>query len=273
MTEIATFNPIFSNPPVVETRLAVQFEPLGGFESAHFGLFWQECLGLENWLPLTDQPAANREFEQFGYSRLRPSQPQTGTGIVLPNVRFRRSDKMRTVQLQSDRFTYGWNREEGKRPSYAVARPEFDAAYQKFEAFCDERMSLKPELNLWQITYVNAIPQGTLWGRLTDWHGVLPGLFSDKSSASTSLEWATFDGTWYFALPNELGRVRVRVQKAVRGVSDDVVLLVVLRAQGEIGPTRSPDWATGMSSGHEAITRLFCDLISARAKEEWGFEQ
>lgn len=33
--------PEFERPPVVETVLSIQFEPLAEIGSAHFGVFWQ----------------------------------------------------------------------------------------------------------------------------------------------------------------------------------------------------------------------------------------
>ena len=49
-------------------------------------------------------------------------------------------------------------------------------------------------------------------------------------------------------------------------------LYLSLLARGEIGPTASPDVATGMETGHDACTRLFYGLTSSDAHAEWGLK-
>src|SRR5438874_10933045 len=58
----------FKRPPVIETVLGVQFDPLPAMTNAHLGLFW-ELLGAE-WPHVTDVMAIEQQFERFGEEQL-----------------------------------------------------------------------------------------------------------------------------------------------------------------------------------------------------------
>ena len=56
--------PKYEKPPVVETVLGLQFNPLSAFTNAHLGAFWQS-LGVEAWPTVTDKPPLPRQEERF----------------------------------------------------------------------------------------------------------------------------------------------------------------------------------------------------------------
>src|SRR5215207_4053341 len=101
--------PSFRRPPVVETVLGVQFDPLPAFTNAHLGAFWK-TLG-PNWPTAQDAPAIPPEFEQFGDDRAwrmvgsinlkLTSKPPARMQIV-------NAQGTRMVQLQNGRLLYNW---------------------------------------------------------------------------------------------------------------------------------------------------------------------
>jgi uncharacterized protein (TIGR04255 family) len=54
---------IYKNPPVVETVLSVQFNPLPNFGAGQLGAYWNE-LGAE-WPNVTEAPGVEPEYERF----------------------------------------------------------------------------------------------------------------------------------------------------------------------------------------------------------------
>jgi len=54
----------FERPPVNETVLGVQFDPLPRLSSAHLGAFWAS-LGTD-WPVVNDAPELEQQFERFG---------------------------------------------------------------------------------------------------------------------------------------------------------------------------------------------------------------
>jgi uncharacterized protein (TIGR04255 family) len=258
----------FDRPPVIETRIGVQFAPLIGFRSGHFGLFWEECVGTKDWRILADQPASPKEIERFGSKKLRPTVEKDEGDF--PQICMRLSSKDgRTVQFQPNKLIYGWYRTEG-RPSFDEVRGQFDKLFADLE-----RYVVKWDLgiltpNLWEVTYVNKILPGKLWQTPSDWHKVLPGIFPPGGPTVGDMDWSTFNGTWFFVIPPERGRVRMRVQKVVANQTDEILLLLVITARGEIGEPGVADWSTGLNLGHQSAARVFHDVASPKAREEWG---
>src|SRR5436309_10921680 len=56
--------PDYTNPPVVETVLGVQFDRLPGFTNAHLGAFWSK-LDTNEWPEVADAPPLQPQFERF----------------------------------------------------------------------------------------------------------------------------------------------------------------------------------------------------------------
>ncbi|HYH68667.1 MAG TPA: TIGR04255 family protein, partial [Urbifossiella sp.] len=269
MSDSPEFCPTFERPPVIETRIGVQFSPLVGFRSGHFGLFWDECLGTEGWRIREDAPPLPVESERFGDKRLQPPPDDDFEDCIGLRMRLSSADNTRTVQFQPNRLLYGWTRESGQPPSFAEVKHQFSRLYDGLALFAAGCNLGKPQANLWEVTYVNQIPPGKLWKNPSDWHRVFPHLFVEGGPSVAGHEWATFNGEWYFVIPPQLGRVRVRVQKSVNP-ADEVVLLLVVTARGEIGSDGASDWQTGAEIGHRSAVRVFYDLASPEARDEWG---
>ena len=81
----------------------------------------------------------------------------------------------------------------------------------------------------------------------------------------TGHEWSTFNGTWFFVIPPQMGRVRVRVQKVVELKTDEIALLLVITTRGEIGDQGVSDWSSGLELGHRSAVRVFFDIASPEA--------
>jgi len=274
MDELSDFCPTFDRPPVVETKISVQFAPLTGFRSGHFGLFWNDCVGVADWRIREDSPPLPKEYEHFGSKAMRPQ------GEVLdeefPQVRMRLFHKTqnRRIQFQPNKLVYAWGKDKGSgsRPRFSKIKEEFEEIFEKLNAFAGSQNLPKPEVNLWELTYVNQILPGKLWTTINDWHKVLPGLFPKVGPNSVGHEWSSFLGEWFFVIPPQQGRVHVKVQKAVSNQSEDIVLLVNVTAAGEISENGTSDWKSGLDIGHRSALRVFFDLSSLEAKEEWGYK-
>jgi uncharacterized protein (TIGR04255 family) len=260
--------PHFDDPPVIETRLGVQFAPLIGFQTAHFGLLWKECVGVDGWRLTPDLPALPTDTEQFGDKQLRPRIETEGD---FPQVRMRlqHEDGVRSVQFQPNKLFFFWDRRKGPGPGHQAAREEFSSILNRVARFTEAHglPPLKP--NLWEVTYTNVIPQGTLWETPADWHKVLPSLFVPGGPAPSGYPWATFSGDWLFEIPDRRGRVKVRAQKSVANPGKGIVLLLIVTARGEIGGTGVSDWPSGLVLGHKSAVSVFCDLTSSEAKKLW----
>jgi uncharacterized protein (TIGR04255 family) len=101
--------PAFDNPPVVETALAVEFEPIPGWGVPHFGLYWNEI--RREYPRFQVQPPLGSQVERFG-SGARAAQAFTfeiGDGSRARCWFFHEND-VQLLQVQDSRFILNWRK-------------------------------------------------------------------------------------------------------------------------------------------------------------------
>lgn len=264
----------FRHPPVVETVLGIQFERLRGLTNAHFGAFWQRR--KSEWPWIADAPPLDEQFEAFG----RQLGWSKAVGLKLTQspaarVQMKNAAGDRMIQLQNCRLHYNWIGQPGQEyPRYAIVRPQFDEVFREFrELILDLRLA-KLTPNQWEVTYVNHMPKGTVWGEPEEWPVLfesLPGLA--VAPRGTRLE--GFGGHWHFEIEPQRGRLHVELEHACVGDNDrEEALVMKLTARGPIAKDAEPEVAIdeGLNLGHDVIVTSFVDLTSRRAQDYWNRE-
>lgn len=232
--------PDFDDPPVVETVLSVQFEPLPLIQTAHLGLLWNEYRTL---FPKTgERPALESVLEQF------PESPMARVGLKfqtfenppVPRIWFTNDRGSEMIQVQNDRFIKNWRKEgEGDRyPHYdETIRPNFDRDYAIFLTFLQKNQLGTPHVSQCEVTYVNHILAGQGWERYGDVEKIFtfwrfPDMIPPGPAEDLRLHAR-------FVIPGTdgkpVGRLHVDVQPAVR-TSDNLPMYVLhLTARGQVG--------------------------------------
>lgn len=256
--------PRFSNPPVVETVLGVQFEPLQHFHNGHLGAFWQ-TLGPQ-WNKVSDAPPLELQTEIFGeakkFSGILQLKFRQDSGMRL-QIKSKTADRM--IQVQNGRFHYNWLGGSGDPyPSYTKVWEEFDRNLNSFRDFLVKQRlgTIKP--NLWEVTYVNHIPKGSVWNAPDDWGKVFRLQMPSAQLAGTSLE--TASGEWQHVIPPEKGRLYVRLQHGELDAQEK--LLLTLTARGAM--TSQDSLQKMLEIGHQTIVVGFKDMTSEDAHAYWG---
>ncbi len=263
--------PQFDNPPVIETILGAQFDPITGFTSAHFGWYWREF--LENtWSKTHGEPGLPDQFERFGTMAWTPRQLTAfiGTGAIPERVQFVNRDDDRVIQVQQSRFLYNWRKRESIYPKFEDLRPEFDRQLQGFRNFLrkaelGELVLNQKELPI-SITSLGA-NSGIL---LEDWHRILPGLIpSPRGTDEARLE--TESGELHFEIVPERGRLHVTINHGKLQTGETELLIIQLTARGPVVPDQ-PHWdlPAGLDLGHSILVRTFASLASDSALSHWG---
>ncbi len=271
MDSATTLRPVFTTPPVVETLLGVQFDPLKHFRSHHYGWLLREFLSPSDWKFLADERPLHTYTENFGSDYLQ-FKPHMATADNSPTVRMKVSipNTGKTAQVQPDKLYYSRKRDADFSVRYDQARDEFATLFETFTSFSESAGITPVSPNLWEVSYINRIPAGTLWKDLSDWHRVLPSFFPSFTIDGDNAKPSTFDGTWHFDLADKMGRVHVRVAKMIMNQAPPPVLFVMLTARGRIGEGGVADWRSGLDLGHRECIRLFLEITSTEAQKEWG---
>lgn len=269
--------PSFKRPPVVETVLGVQFNPLAKMGNRHLGAFWA-TLDWTEWGTVREVPAISQVEEQFGDRSARFPSFQVSLQTEAPlRYQIRSVAEDRMIQIQNGWFVYNWLAAEGRHeyPRYDELRPSFDSEWDRFASFVAQN-SLGPlQPNLWEVTYVNHFAQGSVWEQPIDWAGVLPQLLGSFRRDLGMVRFEDCQGAWRFEIPDRRGRLHIELTPAARTAAEpeelDEILVLKLTARGPIvreDAARSLD--AGLNLGHEAIVQTFAAVTSDAAHDYWG---
>src|SRR5687768_5686836 len=145
--------PKFDRPPVYETVLGVQFDPLKGFSIPHYGLYWGEIRG--DYPKYEVHPPLSPAVEMFGSEALK--EVKAGIQVVpLPDVRtwFLTQDGRILLQVQKDRFLQNWRKIEDSDvyPHYDQLKPKFCEEWQRFCRFLKDVGIERLEVNQCEVT-------------------------------------------------------------------------------------------------------------------------
>ncbi len=271
----ADHGPSFSKPPLVETAISLQFDPIEEFGNAHLGLFWDRGGLSKEFVKLTDAPLIEQQFERFGAEQLfshvggwlRVNAADGSARLQMAN-----KTTERVIQVQNGRLVHNWRRVASvEYPRFDSLLPEFMKVVGRFSDFVTKGLGKEIRWNQWEVVYVNMIEQEGLWGSPADWPFVLPALFGDAGRAGPG-PWDSASGLWRFELPERQGRLHVEVQhlwnepQATAGQR----ILLQLTARGPVRGQSDAELKEGLNLGHDAVVETFVRVSSERAQEHWG---
>lgn len=260
--------PDFERPPVIETVLSVQFQPLHDFRTAYFGLFWnrirgtypstEERLALEPALEQFPEPARRRLEVQFPISERPP----------LPRVWYVHRTGNELLQVQPDRFIRNWRKtgDGDTYPRYEAVRQGFDRDFQDFQDFLSEEELGAIAVNQCEVTYVNHIVAGEGWTT----HGELDKVFTVWTPTSGDFPGDAEDASVHARFPIRsaagapIGRLHVEIQAAIREADGAPMFVANFTARGMIG--QSTEF---FDLGRESIVKSFAALTTPEMHKIW----
>jgi len=265
---MSTHAPDWKRPPVIEVVLGVQFDALPALTNGHLGWFWGD---MHAEFPNSDDvPPIERVREPFG----------DGAQFGFPALGFRRasgdarlrmtsSDGTKMIQVQNGWLVANWTKKgDTEYPGFTGVKALFDHAVMNFSSFLKERKLGVIKPNLWEVTYIDHLPVGTVWNTLADLPGVFPGLFGNGQCANGATE--AVDSTWAFRLSPKPGRLRLSVQSARTTTEPERdILLVRSVARGPLGADNAGSLDDALNFGRSSVVDTFTGLASDEAKRYW----
>lgn len=257
----------WKRPPIIEVVLGVQFDAIPELSNGHLGWFWREM--LSEFPNSDDVPPIERDIGPFGEVPL--GFPALGIRPVTGQARLRMTsaDGTKMVQVQNGWLVVNWMKKgDSDYPGFTGVKALFDRTRACFDSFLKSQSLGVIRPNLWEVTYIDHVPMGTVWGSLADLPRVFPGLFGNAQSTNGEAE--TVDATWTFRLAPRSGRLRLSVQSA-RTVSEPErdILLVRSVARGPLGADNTDNLDDALNFGRSSVVETFVRLASTEAKEYW----
>lgn len=269
--------PEFDNPPLIETVLSVQFDPVKTLKTPHLGLIWQAF--RESFPNVEEHPELTPSFEQFGTrtntaQRLRLEFSDSPFGS---RVWFLNDLGTELIQIQTDRFVRNWRKNEGDHqyPRYHVLRDRFVKDFNTFNEFITQESWGEIKANQCEVTYVNVIPTGES-GELPRHLGQILKLFSANLEFNPpGFEDATV--TARYLLTNEegqpIGRLYLEAVPVVRATDDSPAIRLSLTARGRPSSAGLDGMLQFFDVAHEAIVQYFTSLTTGQLHQNWERRQ
>lgn len=269
-------SPNYENPPVVETILGVQFDPLPKLRNAHLGAFWKS-LDVQEWCgPIQDVPTLDPVSEIFG------EQGQWGglglnfrlTQDPASRLQIKNASLDRMIQIQNGRIHFNWlSREGSSYVGYPEIRAGFQSAIEQFGLFLQQEGLGVLRPNQWEVTYLNHIAKGTVWNVVEDWR--FCRLIGSIPTFQDLIEAESYGGDWHFVIPNQRGRLHINWQLAQKAMpSPQEIVVLNLTARGPLKPeeTGVNDILAGVDLGRQTIVQSFVKIMSDEANAYWGID-
>ncbi len=264
--------PEFANPPVIETLIGVQFDPIDKLTIPLLGYFWGK---VRDQYPTCDiKPALGPIVEEFG-SAIKPPKIQFSLEEI-PSVRFWfvTSEKTRLLQIQNDRFIHNWRKVQSsdEYPRFSSVRSTFEKEWLRFSHFLEEEKIDMPVVNQCEVTYVNHIEPGTAWKKTGEIEKVISH-WSSVQVAGFLPEPEIVNIHTRFLLPDSKGRLYIVLEPAIRRRDVREVLQLNLTVRGKPDTSKLEDILSFFDLGHEWLVRGFTDFTTKEMHKLWGIRE
>jgi uncharacterized protein (TIGR04255 family) len=261
--------PDFSNPPVVETVLSVQFDRLTAMRAAHAGLYWGE---VKARFPRVEERAElPAMIERKAESPQPPVQFRFEALESPPTPRFWFIDTEGTelIQLQRDRFLKNWRKtgDGDAYPRYEFVHEGFQRDFSKFQDFASRNKLGAIRINQCEVTYINHIVAGKGW----EVHSDVDKVFTLWKQPTTRFPGAAQDLVFQARFPivstegEFVGRLHATMRCGANPADGTPMFLLELTARGQLR-----DGTEFFDLGREWIVRSFKELTTPEMHEIWG---
>lgn len=260
--------PDYTNPPLNEVVLGVQFAPARNYQQIQAYEVWQ--LFKETFPNVEEYPAIPPAFETFGL----PAGPQLNFGFVTgaqhDRFWFLSPKKEELIQFQSDRLLHNWRKvgdQTNEYPRFERMIVNFESELKKLEQYFASLASQRLNINQCEISYINHIQIGN--GR--DGLGVSDVLrfaqFQGEQPEDVSF---SFRNTIYDEKSGPVGRIIGEAQIGVNNLDQSRIIALTITARGAPTEPNISGALNFLKLGREMVVNTFTDVTTDLCHERWG---
>lgn len=239
----------FAHPPLIEVWLGAEFHAPADFTKINAS-GWKQRLG----------PDWQSTWQLIGAAQ-RHVPGQSSVESQLRNVMGDRA-----IRFSGEGFSFGWLGDDGS------IYPRYEAIRDGFVATLDAVRDLMPQIGLpvkFTVSYLNRLPQGTVWTTPRDWSFFR--LWQPNPLSKLKVGPESFAGSWAFPLDGDRGRLSIELTHEPASDRPTCAEALWLRVTAS-GPTDGDESSLfdGLDYGREVIVRAFNELVTSDAKSYWG---
>lgn len=272
--DLSYTEPEFRQPPVIETVLGVQFEPLTRLNIAHIGLYWNTI--RQSYRLVEQRNALEPQIETFDSrateAKLRwkiSGQPELPRAWFISDAS---PSGQQLIQLQQDRFVQNWRRKSSldqEYPRYRANSEQFRSAFESFLEFCRREQLGDVVPTQCEVTYVNHIwpLEGETIATLV--HRCFNGLTCAPGDEFLPSVPESVHFGFSYELPDKRGRLRVSINPALSVPESRQFLDFRLTARGAPESPTMDEAMRWMDLGHHWVVCAFKSLTTPVMHKEW----
>lgn len=257
----------FTNPPLNEVYMGVQFSRPKGYQQIHAGDVWK--LFRDKYPIVEEYPAIPPNFETFGLHS-----PNSLAGemnfVTTPfhnRYWFISSKKEQLIQFQQDRLLHNWRKVDAAS-NYLRFENLISPFKNELDQFQQFITTLEPQsqslvVNQCEISYINHI-QINASEKISDWLSFF--IFNNEEPEFFGLN---FNNVIRAEEGEPLGRLICEVVEATNAEKQKIIVLTLTFRGAPINQTieSAIDF---ISMGRELIIKKFVELTSETAHKIWG---
>ena len=263
----------FSNPPVAEVALDIQFKPIAGI-NLHLGklkeLFSKTYPKHQEQTPLLDNLADLNGMNQFSF------------GLAgLPEVRrqwYISQDDSRLLQLQENRLVCNWRKiGDITYVEYENLKKEFADNISIFNKYLADAKLGTIEPNCWEVTYINHIdflPNNTSYEMFANTFKVIANEKPTISGVGAgTIFWSTNHN--YPDDNKPYGKFVITAEQATKLATKENIVIFRLSLKGSVKqdwPDKIHGCLDSLDAGRSIITKTFRDLTTEKMHKIWGIK-
>jgi uncharacterized protein (TIGR04255 family) len=267
--------PDFTQPPLNEVILSIQFATLNNLKSAHIGLLWERL--RSEYPSVSEQAPIQTVFETFGIPSQAPPlfQIQTLAAPPLPRYWFERPGFPDLLQIQHDRILHNWRQQSDNSriyPRYEAVKKVFEEEVNLFQQWlADEKIGeLRP--NQCEVTYINIItlPQGAALDSCLN--RITPMWDAEFSEAPpNTLERVRVEMAFLFSQDEKpVGRVYANFAPAFLQSDRSPVVQLEITARGRPKGETVAEALAFLDVEREQVVRTFAAITTTEMHQLWG---
>ena len=263
--------PDFSNPPIDEVAISIQFPVITEMRDVHSGLYWRMVRG--DYPKVENQPRIESPIESPDFALSQPMAIQVPFQTQLQGRTWliSNSDDY-LIQIQNDRFVQNWRRRDTDYKHFEDVWDLFSDNYAKFKYMISTENLQQPCVQQVEVTYINWIPElsPSQYFRPASVGSVeAHSQTRDPEEQTLTMRYRLDDGT------HATERLYVQCQPAIRPQTPKITgsqLALVYRAAFADGLSDS-EIESYANSGRIIVVNAFTTLTTSKAHEIWGRTQ
>lgn len=257
--------PDFTDPPLDEVVIGVQFAPVPGYASVHSMKVWD--LFKAEFPKVQELPVLEPQFETFGGMNAQAGpRIQVGAFPVGSRLWFLSDDENHLIQFQPDRFITNWRREPNTQPypRFEGLAEAFETNVGKLAGHFESDFDYRVNINQAEISYINIIPVDKFsdagqWFEL--WNG---GAFEVESLNSS------FNEVIKGADGKPFARLSHQIQSVLTADGKQRAFRLSLIFKGKPAGSDIGSAMAFLTTGRDAIVTRFSEITTTEAQRRWG---